>query len=965
MDFQDLLEHSYLKLSTKEHRKSFAQFFTPPAIASLMAAYILDKKECSRILDPANGLNIFARALDEHLKLINHRSFDSNYQILNNLSYATWPKLNQQQTLGLSRLEQKRSSLTSLFYNNQELHHVLALSQLPLEVCLYNTTHAPKVNTSTQACSTTSKPPQSTAHPSFTLVQASSYYTEQGDKQETSSSNQESVPSFEQGVSAKPSLVSSTIPSVPASEQAGEPSTAQAKEQDVALSVQADKLNTISSVQASEQARKPSTTQARESSNAQYNIQDSTAGAIQENGHSIDSTLEPSATLSHAQVSAPPALSNTNLALASQSPIETKQSQGASISAQQATLLNQGDSHLASVSVLASTSQLITSTKAHQDLLEPTQEAKSHHATYTQAPHLEQQGVTNLGSSVVSASQHLNQEAKVHYSKLESGVHVQLPYNPSLTLAQALSGDTYPPIEWFTNSPRFSMVEQATTLHTQQATTQGTQVVLQKLNDSKLNDTKHKSKTSQSKVAVNATSNSSLDSNSSLHSANLDTHTTKSHLVSVSLLLSLQYEALEPLGKSSFASHSLRSQLNLSASTAQSLYTSASDLKPCMDMTQHSVTAHSLNACPTLLCDKQLLDSHKLLPACQVLGSEVLNLHLHEILAQAQDLLATSSQVPSLATRQPLTNISLLSAVEHELPISTLPTKTNTGVHGSESVCLEGIVLPNEESARYTALSLQGNATFNQIASADTQATTTQLSTNLVAPSSLTPHSTEEHNTVDTHVPATKPSLLATHASLPQLHLDSTPSLPSHTPAHAHTPAHEYPQANSHTQAQAQAQANLHVQTNLENLDTTNHTAQAQLSQENKEILCLSSVADVTERKVELVAYEVDPIIAEFASLSAAQIPMRYVNMDFRLKDYLKSNFKERFDGIICNPPYKTFKEFARKSHSITLIEERLDLKLSGRTNLYALFLLKSLSQLKQNGRCAYLIPYEFLTNAA
>ncbi len=42
MDYQDWLEQTYLKLTTKEHRKSFAQFFTPPAIATLMAAYILD-----------------------------------------------------------------------------------------------------------------------------------------------------------------------------------------------------------------------------------------------------------------------------------------------------------------------------------------------------------------------------------------------------------------------------------------------------------------------------------------------------------------------------------------------------------------------------------------------------------------------------------------------------------------------------------------------------------------------------------------------------------------------------------------------------------------------------------------------------------------------------------------------------------------------------------------------------------
>lgn len=117
-------------------------------------------------------------------------------------------------------------------------------------------------------------------------------------------------------------------------------------------------------------------------------------------------------------------------------------------------------------------------------------------------------------------------------------------------------------------------------------------------------------------------------------------------------------------------------------------------------------------------------------------------------------------------------------------------------------------------------------------------------------------------------------------------------------------------------------------------------------------------------RTVQLTAYELDPIITEFNRFFFTQHPLSFVNYDLRQKDYLKANFKERYDGIICNPPYLTFKEFAKKSQAITLIENRLGLELPGRINLYALFLLKSLSQLKSNGRCAYLIPYEFLNSS-
>jgi len=44
-------------------------------------------------------------------------------------------------------------------------------------------------------------------------------------------------------------------------------------------------------------------------------------------------------------------------------------------------------------------------------------------------------------------------------------------------------------------------------------------------------------------------------------------------------------------------------------------------------------------------------------------------------------------------------------------------------------------------------------------------------------------------------------------------------------------------------------------------------------------------------------------------------------------------------------------------------IETNLKCKLNGFTNLYTLFLLKSIHQLNQNGRCAYIVPSEFLNS--
>ncbi|MDQ6787426.1 MAG: SAM-dependent methyltransferase [Acidobacteriota bacterium] len=81
-----------------------------------------------------------------------------------------------------------------------------------------------------------------------------------------------------------------------------------------------------------------------------------------------------------------------------------------------------------------------------------------------------------------------------------------------------------------------------------------------------------------------------------------------------------------------------------------------------------------------------------------------------------------------------------------------------------------------------------------------------------------------------------------------------------------------------------------------------------------------------------------------------------------RLEDYIYNDWNNKYDGIICNPPYFKFHDYDNKN-IIGEIEEKISFKLNGSTNLYALFLLKSLYQLKINGRAAYIIPSEFLNS--
>ncbi len=85
-------------------------------------------------------------------------------------------------------------------------------------------------------------------------------------------------------------------------------------------------------------------------------------------------------------------------------------------------------------------------------------------------------------------------------------------------------------------------------------------------------------------------------------------------------------------------------------------------------------------------------------------------------------------------------------------------------------------------------------------------------------------------------------------------------------------------------------------------------------------------------------------------------------NISLFLKDYMFNDWENRYDGIICNPPYFKFHDYDNKK-ILNEIETKLGLKLNGFTNLYTLFLLKSAYQLNIGGRATYIIPSEFLNS--
>ena len=107
---------------------------------------------------------------------------------------------------------------------------------------------------------------------------------------------------------------------------------------------------------------------------------------------------------------------------------------------------------------------------------------------------------------------------------------------------------------------------------------------------------------------------------------------------------------------------------------------------------------------------------------------------------------------------------------------------------------------------------------------------------------------------------------------------------------------------------------------------------------------------------ISIKGFEIDAIIYDEAKKQFDD------HVQLLLQDYMYNDWNNTYDGIICNPPYFKFHDYDNKS-IIKEIEKRLSCKLNGFTNLYTLFLLKSIHQLNSNGRCAYIVPSEFMNS--
>lgn len=109
------------------------------------------------------------------------------------------------------------------------------------------------------------------------------------------------------------------------------------------------------------------------------------------------------------------------------------------------------------------------------------------------------------------------------------------------------------------------------------------------------------------------------------------------------------------------------------------------------------------------------------------------------------------------------------------------------------------------------------------------------------------------------------------------------------------------------------------------------------------------------------IGYDIDPKILIEAKCVFSK--SNHSDTELKIKDYLFNDWNRKYDGIICNPPYFKFQDYKNRTASLEEFQSRLSINLSGFTNIYTMFILKSLSQLAANGRAAYIVPFEFLNS--
>lgn len=93
---QDLspIEADYIRRTPLEHRKFYAQFFTPISLADVMVDWLVKKDDLVSILEPAFGLGVFSRCLMRRKEKLDVKGFEIDDNILQESKKLYGTKIN-------------------------------------------------------------------------------------------------------------------------------------------------------------------------------------------------------------------------------------------------------------------------------------------------------------------------------------------------------------------------------------------------------------------------------------------------------------------------------------------------------------------------------------------------------------------------------------------------------------------------------------------------------------------------------------------------------------------------------------------------------------------------------------------------------------------------------------------------------------------------------------------------------
>lgn len=114
------------------------------------------------------------------------------------------------------------------------------------------------------------------------------------------------------------------------------------------------------------------------------------------------------------------------------------------------------------------------------------------------------------------------------------------------------------------------------------------------------------------------------------------------------------------------------------------------------------------------------------------------------------------------------------------------------------------------------------------------------------------------------------------------------------------------------------------------------------------------------ERKIDMSLWEIDEKISSKLDKICKKFDL---NTKIVVDDFLKSDWHEKFDGIIANPPYYKHHFIKNKKIIYQDICLNTNYKFSIQTNIYCWFLIKGLNLLNTGGRLAFIVPSEFLNS--